>query len=344
MDDHPRRRETKKYQKILFDMDGVITSERQYWTTAALTVFELFYDDEELNVTWCEENAASLASRIFHNDETIKVLKALGINTNWDLAYVTLLTAYIRKAEGEPDETLWESVADFLRDCNLSVPELYDFIADAVCDLYNFSWDETKRLGTLWQKVQDIFQQWYLGDDLYQRLYHTKTYKGKTGCIRDEQPLLPLDQTKTLLSELKTKGYQLGVGTGRPEAEIKEPLMMWGIYELFDEESFVTYDTVEAAQKECPQVQLAKPHPYVFLKGALGIEFPDEKIVDGQYQLEGNILVVGDAGSDILAAKAAGMDFAAVLTGVSGKDGYDYFKALDAEYILDDVFELKQIL
>ncbi len=344
MDDHPRRCEEKKYQTILFDMDGVITSERQYWTTAALTVFELFYDDEELNIVWCEENATAVSHRIFNNDATIKVLKELGINTNWDLAYLTLLAAYIKKAEGEPEETIWEAVTDFFCDCDLMIPELYDFVAEEVCDLYHFSLEETRRSGQLWKNVKDVFQQWYLGDELYQKIYQTDIYRGKKGCIHDEQPLFSLEQTEALLRGLQAKGYRLGIGTGRPDIEIREPLKMWGILDLFDEEAFVTYDMVESAQKKCPQAQLAKPHPYVFVKGALGKNFSDEQIVKGAYQLEKNVLVVGDAGSDILAAREAGMDFAAVLTGIAGKDAYDYFKALGAQYILDDIFELEKIL
>lgn len=32
-----------KFDKLIFDMDGVITSEYIYWDTAALTVYELVY-------------------------------------------------------------------------------------------------------------------------------------------------------------------------------------------------------------------------------------------------------------------------------------------------------------
>ena len=48
-------------------------------------------------------------------------------------------------------------------------------------------------------------------------------------------------------------------------------------------------------------------------------------------------LVVGDAGADMLAAKAMGADFCAVLTGVSGKAARGYFEAAESEYILDSL-------
>ena len=46
---------------------------------------------------------------------------------------------------------------------------------------------------------------------------------------------------------------------------------------------------------------------------------------------------MGDAGSDILASKAMGADFLAVLTGVSGEKGRAYFEETGAEYILPNV-------
>ncbi len=48
-------------------------------------------------------------------------------------------------------------------------------------------------------------------------------------------------------------------------------------------------------------------------------------------------LVVGDAGADILAAKAMGAGFCAVLTGIQGEKAREYFKSLNAEYILNSV-------
>ena len=84
--------------KVLFDMDGVITSERGYWYSAAMTVYEKIF--EELNVNWCEENVDEISLEIFNNDNVILNLKNLGVNTNWDLAYLVYLASIIGKAEG----------------------------------------------------------------------------------------------------------------------------------------------------------------------------------------------------------------------------------------------------
>ena len=111
---------------------------------------------------------------------------------------------------------------------------------------------------------------------------------------------------------------------------------------MFDPERIVTYDEVEAGERAVPGAVLTKPHPYMFLKGTFGAAATDEQLVAGDYDKEPlkRTLVVGDAGADILAAHDGGMDFLAVLTGVSGEKARDYFVAEHAEYILGSVCEL----
>ena len=52
-------------------------------------------------------------------------------------------------------------------------------------------------------------------------------------------------------------------------------------------------------------------------------------------------LVVGDAPSDLLAAKMGGFPFAAVLTGVAGQAARKYFEDNKAEFIFDTVIDIK---
>ena len=77
----------------------------------------------------------------------------------------------------------------------------------------------------------------------------------------------------------------------------------------------------------------------MFLKALYGTDYDDLRLYRGDYDPEPirRTLVVGDAGSDILAAKAMGADFLAVLTGVSGERARSYFEEIGAEYILPNV-------
>jgi phosphoglycolate phosphatase-like HAD superfamily hydrolase len=56
------------------------------------------------------------------------------------------------------------------------------------------------------------------------------------------------------------------------------------------------------------------------------------------------VLVVGDSLADLLAARQLGCQFAAVLTGLSGKDARSDFEKHEADYILDTVLDIKDIL
>ena len=329
-------------QKIIFDMDGVITSERGYWYSAAMTVYEKIF--EELNVKWCEENIDELSLEIFSNDNVILNLKNLGVNTNWDLAYLTYLAAIIGQSEGLEDEELWKFVDNYFEEISLKAPEIYEYVSNEAEEIYNFTHEYAKRNGELWNELCDLFQHWYLGDKGYEKIYERKPLgmPEKSGFINKETPIVDFDELTELLKYLTAKGYKLGIGTGRNDYELSVPLTDWDILKYFDKDSIVTYDTVLNAEKASGGASLAKPHPYVFLKAATHIK--DDDVNKEVSSDNSNILVVGDAGADILAAKAAKMRFAAVLTGVGGNDAYEYFSGMDADYILDSVIELKDIL
>ena len=86
-----------KYDTVIFDMDGVITSEQNYWNCAALTVWEYlnYNSGQKINATECMQNISKIRSHVFSDDEMISVLKGKGVNSNWDLGYVTVLIAWI---------------------------------------------------------------------------------------------------------------------------------------------------------------------------------------------------------------------------------------------------------
>jgi len=100
----------------------------------------------------------------------------------------------------------------------------------------------------------------------------------------------------------------------------------------------------EKLKAEGKDVSIIKPHPFVFLKGTFGKEASDYDLIDGKYDKEKckRTLVIGDALCDLYAAKAGGCDFAAVLTGVQGKDAKAAFEKENATYILDDVLCLAE--
>lgn len=311
-----------EYDIILFDMDGVMTGELSYWKTAALTVWEYLY----------HEDAASIASRVdeifdtaFCNRAIIQYAKRSGVNTNYDLAYVTAALAKGFMKEENP----FQCVKEFFQQESRQVPYLYDQCA-------RFAGDGWEHEGTVWQELHDLFQSWYLGDG-----------DKKKGLIQQEEPLFSPEKLRDFLSALKDAGIECGIGTGRPREEILPHLKRWGLLEFFEQERIVTQTEVVEAQAQLHLSQsLSKPHFYLFGKGVAGLSCNNLDVIQRNFdqELVKKTLVVGDAGADIYAARNLGADFAAVLTGVNGQKERPFFEQQGADYIFDDVFGLINIL
>lgn len=337
-------------KRIIFDMDGVITSEYMYWDAAALTVYELlfsreFYGTRAIDAEWCEKNFSEIHNIIFCGNDTIQEIKRLGVNTNWDLAYVVFcVSRYIAPDLDDLDEKHFKDVCEYIAKLNILAPELYDkaeSLINSRCP--QFEGFYTRGNSPVWRDLQNAFQHWFLGTERFRAQYSEPLPPfGRHGLMEFEQPVVPLDKLCGTLANLKNNGFILGVGTGRPESELRVPIDMWDISRFFSSGHCVTYTDVVNAENVTKTPSLAKPNPYVFLKAALGKDVSDFDIVSGNYEksITDETLIVGDAMSDFLAAKAAGFKFAAVLTGVRGKAAETEFVECGADYILNDVNEL----
>lgn len=324
---------------IIFDLDGVITSELAYWQSAALTIYELMYDHrfygkQEIDRAWCHKQFKVIYDILFCGGKTVSAVKRLGVNTNWDLAYVVFCVAkYLDPELTTLEPSHFESVCMFLENIEMRPPELYTSLEGLLATVIPGETGSHKRgEGKLWTELLGVFQRWFHGDSEV------------PGLKVQEEPLLPIESIKDTLQSLKDAGYRLGIGTGRPRDEAEHPLKIWGIDGYFDKELCVTYDEVLKAQAETGvDYPLAKPHPYVFLKAGFGSRFSDKELCAALVKKEEakRCLVVGDAASDLLAAKAGGFSFAAVLTGANGQAGRAYFEEAQADLIFDTVLDFK---
>lgn len=320
-----------QYEVILFDMDGVITSEQNYWNCAALTVFEVltskdFLGTESFDAAYAQKHYKQIRKQVFFDDKTIAVLKDKGLNSNWDLGYVVILVSLLLGNQGD-----FEAVYRYACTLGNNILPEYDLLAERAAKLTGRSIEWCRRLGTLWQTQQQLFQDWYLGTD------------AKPGLIHEEQPLIALPQLQRILVSLHAAGKHLGYGTGRQSFEVETPLQKWGVLDYFEPQRRISYDAVTEAEAHLAShglsARLTKPHPYMFWQGLYGLGTPVEQLLNNDYDKSkiGSLLVVGDAGADILAAQALGADFCAVLTGVTGKAARPYFETMRATYILDSI-------
>jgi len=152
---------------------------------------------------------------------------------------------------------------------------------------------------------------------------------------------------KRLFQSLKDKGLTLGLGTGRPEIETIEPLASLGLLDYFEDERIVTAQDVLDTERKYPEkAPLSKPHPFTFVYGWLGKEHSPSEAIETHLPLKDSekLLIVGDSPADYYAAKSIGAHFAAVLTGLSGQKARTHFEKLGAEYILNNLTEVMNII
>jgi phosphoglycolate phosphatase-like HAD superfamily hydrolase len=297
---------------IVFDLDGVITSEAAYWDAAGLTLGELMYSPHYWNLDGGNVGDASRSlSRAIFPEPEILALKARSINSNWDTTYAAVCLRLVDQLARLPAASLaallplrpWDmrwiaafrkTLAGNSQDAKQSAAHpfsLLDALESPILsgytgmelinrfDIYASGMLRQSiqgvfsRYSPFWDSCRDIFQQWFLGDELYTRTYgHAPAQPGKPGCIHFEQPLLPLEQTRATLERLRRQGYILGIATGRNRQEAIYPLKQSGLLAYFDEQRISTYDDVERAEavlrEHGDQTLLTKPHPFAFLVAA----------------------------------------------------------------------------
>lgn len=327
------------FDKIVFDMDGVITSEYAYWYSAALTVYDLLVSHEHygacgIDRAWLRKNYLDVYNTVMCGGRTVSAVKRLGVNTNWDLAFIVFcVSRYIDPYLDRLDYAHFQSVCMFIENIDMQAPELYEAVALlAVQSDDKYKEGHFDRSGKFFSEdIMNTFDLWYSGCEEFE------------GIFSEEVLLFPPDDIKNLLEKLKAKKIRLGIGTGRPTDEIENPLKTYGIYDYFDRDLYCSYDEVVKAEEELKsEVPLAKPEPYVFLKAAIGSKYSDKDLVDGNYDTKDTerTLIVGDAPSDLYSAKKAGFKFLAVLTGVEGEGMRSWFEENNADYILNNVLEM----
>lgn len=329
-----------KYDTVIFDMDGVITSERNYWNCAALTVWEYLNRNmhTDIDSAECMERLPEIRETVFCGDELISELKSRGVNSNWDLGYVTVLLSWIVYGRDRIGD--FSAVLEYARRLPENILDAYDELAMRASRATGLDFGQMRRNGLMWTTMRGIFQGWFLGDELAAKKGMPPASPGKPGLVYTEEPIIDKTALIRLLSEL-SRDKRVCTGTGRPADEIITPLRSWDALKYFAADGLCNYDHVAAAEKKTG-LTLTKPHPYMFLKALLGTDYDDERIASGACGREGiaKTLIVGDAGADMLAAKAMGADFCAVLTGVDGAAARGFFERNGAEYILDSAAEM----
>lgn len=368
---------TENFKLLIFDLDGVITSETKYWNTSRLTVWELICSDKYLGLSNYFGESKEVENRLAKTGDRlipssfIYELKSRAVNSNWDLTFFVVclhLVAILNQLKKSTDN-LWYDilkkpvpVADKFQELGklLSRSEYSDDISNSLIEQF---WEETTSLrgsaaveyvhifiekilgipipgceakGELWQLCYQNFQDWYEGKKGYQ--------------LPDDETVVDVNSIDAALKSLRNSGrFNLAIATGRPRNEVIEPMTVLGLLKYFDRQRIVTYDEVLEAESilsdNNQQIKLGKPHPFVLFK-AVYPEEKVEKLCEENFQLTKGeeIAYIGDAGSDVVAAKKAGCFSIGVLTGFAEGKAREMLAGLGCDIILDSILDLPQFL
>lgn len=326
-----------------------------------------------------EDTIRRVRKTVFDEDRVLQFIKSRGINANWDMVYLVfgyqlaglLSELYQRDPEqirpviqNQIGRKQIERLREWAKEVSYQ-PQYDTFVDDfargnaqkqaLLAELNRILTERTgvetdifSRKSVLWDLCQETFQEWYLGDEKIEESIGRPAYQtGKKGFLHDEIPIVEPAAMKSLFHGLKEMGIITGIGTGRPQIETVEPLRALGLLEEFDENRIVSASYVLDTEREFPQhAPLAKPQPFCYVAGMLGLDHEKEEILNHSLPVQNGdeILIVGDSVADLMAARTMGTKFAATLTGLTGQEARAKFEELEADFILDDVMGVRDIV
>ncbi|MFD1707746.1 HAD family hydrolase [Siminovitchia sediminis] len=371
---------------VLFDVDGVLLSEERYFDMSALTVWEVLYSSkymglrpDKFKADPADEEIEKIRRDVFVDDQVLKLIKAGGVNANWDMIYLTAsyqILYLLEQAKGELGCSLekwlkneidrsvlmeigntlsgkdisidFTAFLDDFANAELSKKGLMDHLDHLAKEKLGIETTMFGKMNELWYTCEHASQEWYVGDKhIIQSTGKPSVQTGKAGFMSDEKVLADKESVGELFYTLSKSGVRIGIGTGRPELETIEPFRALGWLDYFDINNIVTADDVLRAERSFPEhAPLSKPHPFTYIKALSCKQKSDQECLNEKLPVENGeeTLIVGDSLADLIAAKEMGCLFAAVLTGLSGQEARAEFEEHQADYILDGVLGVKEVV
>lgn len=172
---------------VVLDIDGVLVDVADSYRRAILESVESVYD------------------RTIRKDDIQLFKDAGGFNNDWELTDAAAL--YVLATEEGYDESL-EAFTDAIAEEGGGLEAAESAVRDRI------GARATQRVTERWDREQlrDVFQQLYLGAELYRGLEGGEPDRETRGFIHDEPIILEAETRDRLLAE-----YDVGVLTGRPE-------------------------------------------------------------------------------------------------------------------------------
>ncbi|MDG5760746.1 TIGR01548 family HAD-type hydrolase [Natronococcus sp. A-GB1] len=284
---------------VVLDIDGVLVDVADSYRRAIVEAIEHVHD------------------RTIRKEDIQSFKNAGGFNNDWELTYAAAL--YVL-ATGEGYRASIDEFTDGIAERGGGLEAAESAVREAI------GARATQRVTDQWDRegLRDVFQQLYLGSELYRGLEGGEPDLETRGFIHDEPVVLEPENRDRLL-----ENYDVGVLTGRPAAEAEIALERVGLEEAIPLEHRFTMDDWEEG----------KPNPRALT--TLAERFEADAIV-----------FVGDTLDDVrTATNASEADpdrtyrGVGVLTGgLTGEDGRRAYEREDAAAVLESVNELPDLL
>jgi len=323
---------------IVFDMDGVLIDVGASYRDVVRQTAGLFFQPAR--------DSERLPDPLFPLSDLAALKHSGGLNNDWDLTclVVSLLfsAAETPKIDDHPDA--WTRYRRTIAGCG--VARLAEFLKSTPAPLARLLEKKGRTLDPFvaglyagdvgsGNVIKQIFQEVYLGPDLFQSTYHraAQIYRGE-GLIRRESLLAD----PRLLKRLAEKNI-LAIATGRPAAEADYALQRFGLKEYFT----LVYCLEDCLQEEKKMLQargekvsLSKPHPFML-----------DAIAGGLKDRFRNCYYVGDMPDDMQAAANSRFGFKGIGILLSAPDRPALQRQLEqagADYLIDDFNALEEIV
>ena len=281
---------------VVLDIDGVVVDVADSYRRAIIESIDRVY------------------GRTIQRDAVQSFKNAGGFNNDWELTYAAALYVLARR-EGLHVEV--EEFTDRIADDGGGLDAAKRVVADLPSVPQARVRDQWDR-----ERLRDVFQALYLGEELYRDLEGGEPPVETDGYIHDEPVLID----ESTLDDL-TDRFDVGILTGRPAAEADIALERAGL-DVPDEHRFTMDDWEEG-----------KPHPRALV--TLAERFDARRVA-----------FAGDTLDDVRTARHADATDATrvyygigVLTGgLTGEEGRRAFETVSADAVIEDVNELVELL
>ncbi|ELY80028.1 TIGR01548 family HAD-type hydrolase [Natrinema gari] len=286
---------------VVLDIDGVLVDVADSYRRAIVESVDIVY------------------GRTIRADDIQEFKDAGGFNNDWELTdAAALYILAVEEGYGESIETFTDAIAAAGGGLGAAESVVREAIGARATQRVTDRWNR--------ERLRDVFQQLYLGDELYRGLEggEPDLDRETPGFIHDEPVVLKHAVRDRLLAD-----YDVGVLTGRPEAEAEIALGRVGLDDAVPVEHRFTMDDWEEG----------KPHPRALT--TLAERFGADSVVFVGDTLD-DVRTAGNAGEADPDREYRGIG---VLTGgLTGAEGRQKYEREGAAAVLESVNDLPEWL